>query len=154
MPCDGDDAKVSFPSVRKGWLLCLWGPGVGNEGKDVYETLDEGATWRLRARAPFAVKAVGRLETYGYPTGLAFRSNGRGWMPQLRGAALASGDGGRTWTRVRVTEPEVKLGLSVSFVSDATGFMLINDGVDRSYELERTNEGGSTWHVVHRWPFG
>jgi photosystem II stability/assembly factor-like uncharacterized protein len=151
-PCDGDTARISFVSRTRGWLLCLDGAGAGNQGKAVYETRDGGSSWRLRARAAFGAPAVGRLDSYGYPTDVAFRANGRGWMPQLRGATLTTADGGRTWTPLSVTAPEVKLGLSVSFVSDAAGFILVQNGRHRRYELDRTNDGGRTWHVVHAWP--
>lgn len=151
-PCKGDDAKLSFVDDAHGWLLCLWNAGVGNQGKAVYETRDGGASWQLRARAPFAVKAVGKLDTYGYPTDVVFRHDGRGWMPQVRGATLTSRDGGRTWSQLALTVPEVKMGLSVSFVSDATGFMLVQNGYHRHYELDRTDDGGRAWHVVHEWP--
>jgi photosystem II stability/assembly factor-like uncharacterized protein len=150
-PCRGDDAKVSFVGEAHGWLLCLWAAGVGNQGKAVYETRDGGASWQLRARAPFAVRAVGKLSTYGYPTDVVFRHAGRGWMPQVRGATLTTRDGGHTWSQLGITVPEVKLGLSVSFVSDATGFMLVQNGYHRRYELDRTADGGRTWHVVHTW---
>jgi len=150
-PCKADDAKLSFVDDAHGWLLCLWNAGAGNQGKAVYETRDGGTSWQLRARAPFAVKAVGELDTYGYPTDVSFRNDGRGWMPQVRGATLATRDGGHTWSRLGITEPEVKLGLSVSFVSDATGFLLLQNGERRRYELERTGDGARTWRVVHAW---
>ena len=135
-----------------GWLLCVWNGGVGNKGKDIYETRDGGATWQLRARAPFAVKAVGRLGTYGYPTGLAFGADGHGWIPQECGSLLATRDGGRRWHDLAITEPEVRLALSASLVSAEAGFAVIRDGRRQRYELDRTNDGGRTWHLVHAWP--
>jgi photosystem II stability/assembly factor-like uncharacterized protein len=151
-PCTAETGRISFVSRTHGWLLCLGEAGAGNQGKSVYETQDGGATWRLQARAPFLVKGVGRLDSYGYPTDVVFRPNGHGWMPQLRGATLTTSDGGRTWSPLAVTSPEARLGVAVSFVSDTTGFLLVQDEVKRRWQLERTDDGGQTWRVVHAWP--
>ena len=151
-PCRADIAKVSLVDAGHAWFLCLGGAGAGNQGKAVYETRDGGSSWTLRARTAFGTSAAGKLDSYGYPVDVVFRASGRGWMPQLRGATLTSRDSGRTWTPLPITEPEVKLGLSVSFVSDTTGFLLLQNGERRRFELDRTADGGRTWHVVHAWP--
>ena len=151
-PCDGENARVALVGRSHGWILCLGQGGAGNEGKEVYETRDGGSSWHLRSRAPFGVKAVGRLDTYGYPTNVVFRPDGRGWMPQIRGATLTTRDGGKTWSQLSITQPEARFGLAVSFVSDASGFVLVQDEAQRLYRLVRTDDGGRTWRRVHVWP--
>src|SRR5436190_2102446 len=81
-----------------------------------------------------------------------FGADGHGWIPQERGSLLATRDGGRRWHDLAITEPEVRLALSASLVSAEAGFAVIRDGRRQRYELDRTNDGGRTWHLVHAWP--
>jgi photosystem II stability/assembly factor-like uncharacterized protein len=152
MPCGGEDAKVALATPSRAWLICLSVAGAGNQGKVLYETRNAGKSWQLRARATFGGRSVGNIGLGGYPISIAFRSDGTGWLPEGRGATLVSRDAGRRWSAVRMTTPETRNGISVSFASSSVGFLLIDDYVHRRFDLERTMDGGKTWRLVHRWP--
>jgi len=153
-PCRAaSEALVSQPTPRHGWILCLFVPGAGLQGKILYETRDGGMTWRLRARNAFLGPAVGNLPDGGYPGAIEFLANGRGWISEARWWTITTEDGGRLWSRLRITTDDSRIGSSVSFVSDRSGFILVDENGRRRIELDRTRDGGRTWHVVNTWRY-
>jgi len=66
---------------------------------------------------------------------------------------MTTEDGGRLWSRLRITTDDSRIGSSVSFVSDRVGFILVDETGSRRIELDRTSDGGRTWHVVKAWRY-
>jgi photosystem II stability/assembly factor-like uncharacterized protein len=64
-----------------------------------------------------------------------------------RGSFYATGDGGRTWTSLPISSPEVVEGRSASLLTSKVGYALF------AYRpaLRFTRDGGRTWTVVRRW---
>jgi hypothetical protein len=88
-PCQGEigfGESVSFPAVSSAWLLCTGQGGAGNEAKAVFESADQGRSWRPIAVEAFGKKQVGHgLSGYGYTIGISFLADGRGWMTAASG---------------------------------------------------------------------
>jgi photosystem II stability/assembly factor-like uncharacterized protein len=144
-------AYASFGSVERGWLVCTGQPGTGNQSKAVYETVDGGRRWRRLVNVYFEPRRIrdGGLERYGYPTGISFIRSGRGLLLQDRGVSYLTTDGGRSWTRLRATKPDDRIGKSGWVVSDRIAYLLVQ--AEARHELLRTVDGGGAWTIVHVW---
>jgi len=139
---------VSLASATRGWVVFNSQPGAGQQPKEVWSTRDAGASWRLVNRAsPFA-KVVGRgLGVSGYPRGIEMTAGGAGWLWMARGSFFATRDGGRTWTWLPISSPEIVEGRSASVLSPRIGYALFG----HRPALRFTRDGGRTWSVVRRW---
>jgi len=91
------------------------------------------------------------VSTSGYALGIDFVRGGAGWLWEVRGGAFATTDGGRTWKVLPFSVPDIVEARSMSFLSPRVGFMLLQDGRNRRFALERTGDGGRTWRLVHVW---
>lgn len=133
---------VAAASARHAWLLCLGQPGVGQQNKALYETVD-GRTWR-RLRP--------NLNGSGYGFALAFAPNGFGLLAEDRGGLLVTRDGGNSWRLAGVTSPEVAEPQAIDVFRPAVGIVLVrNDRSRRMLELYRTRRTGPGWDRVHTW---
>ena len=146
--------SVAFVSPQHGWLVCTGQPGAGNQSKAVYETVNGGAWWRRLLNVWFEPGRVhtGGLSRYGYASGISFSAGGRGLLWEGRGSSYLTSDRGRSWRPISVTSPDERVGLSGSFVSDRIAYLLVQDsGARLAFQLERTTDGGRTWHLVRSW---
>ena len=148
-PCGRyDTIEVSLPSATRGWVVCSSQPGAGMQPKGVWSTRDAGASWQLVTRASPWGKRVGRgLSVGGYPAGIAMTAAGRGWLWMSRGSFYATRDGGRTWSTLPISSPEIVEGRSASLLSGTVGYALFR----HRPALRFTSDGGRTWTVVRRW---
>lgn len=140
--------ELDLASATRGWVVCGFQPGAGQQPKEVWATRDAGATWRLVNRAsPFA-KAVGRgLCVCGYSAGIVMTAGGSGWLWMARGSFYATIDGGRSWRSLPIGSPEVVEGRSASLPRSTAGYALFGPRPT----LRFTRDGGRTWSVVRRW---
>lgn len=140
--------EVSLASRTRGWVVCSLQPGAGQQPKEVWSTRDGGRRWQLVNRAPWSGKRVGRgLCTCGYPRGIAMRPDGAGWLWMARGSFYATRDGGRSWTSLPISSPEIVEGRSASLLSGRIGYALFG----HRPALRFTRDDGLTWTVVRRW---
>lgn len=140
--------NVSLASATRGWVVCGYQPGAGQQPKDVWSTRDAGATWRLVSRvSPFARAVGGGLCICGSAAGIAMTAAGEGWLWMTRGHFYGTRDGGRSWTTLPVSAPDVVEGRSATVLSARVGYALF------AYRpaLRFTRDGGRTWRVVRRW---
>ena len=148
-PCGSyDTVQVSLATATRGWVVCSSQPGAGQQPKNVWSTRDAGVTWRLVNRAsPFA-KAVGNgLCVCGYPAGIEMTAGGAGWLWMARGSFYATRHGGRSWTSLPISSPEVVEGRSASLLTSKVGYALFG----HRPALRFTRDSGRTWTVVRRW---
>lgn len=152
-PCPGETVGLSFPEGGngRGWLACSWEAGAGQEPKGVYATLDGGTHWDpmtlVRPDEPKMSLGSG-LSSYGYLAGIAFASNGLGWLIESRGTIYSTTDGGNSWVdHQKFQEPEVAFGTSAWRVDENLGFVLMDR---REIVLERSADGGRTWTRLAR----
>jgi photosystem II stability/assembly factor-like uncharacterized protein len=150
------ESRTAFVSPAHGWLLCLSEPGAGQQPKALFETLNGGRTWALvmdvglihRHSSPRAICVCG------YPHGVSFVAGGFGVLWQSRGVSYRTRDGGKTWSPLPGLEPEIVEAVTGDVVSPDTGFVVVRDGRRLEYLLRRSDDGGRSWSVAHRWPMG
>jgi photosystem II stability/assembly factor-like uncharacterized protein len=140
---------VSLPSQYRGWALCVGVGGVGQQPKAVYETVDRGHTWVLRAWSSITSTGRGGLGAGGYPLGIAFRPSGLGLLWESRGALFVTKDGARTWRNAGITRYDVDFGQSAALPSERVWFVLLQTG--GRFRLVATRDAGAHWRTVHRW---
>jgi photosystem II stability/assembly factor-like uncharacterized protein len=155
---------VDFVAPAYGWLVCVGGPATDMQPKAVFATHDGGATWQLQSDTCVAtangqvIRNVGSLSCVGYFPAMSFLPDGHGWMYAGRGSLSATPDGGRTWAPIaaNVVTYDVNNGISLTLVTDTTGFVLITHpevcpAFGCGPELLSTNDAGRTWTVVSTW---
>jgi photosystem II stability/assembly factor-like uncharacterized protein len=146
---------VSFGDAARGWLLCTGVGGAGNENRAIVQTTNGGQTWTVVAEASIGGHSSSGLTASGYPNGIAFLSDGHGWMSADRSRGIqATTDGGRSW-RVVGTVPNgasTSIG-SLAFLTDTDGFALLANGDQQVSQLIQSRDGGQTWRVVSSWPY-
>jgi photosystem II stability/assembly factor-like uncharacterized protein len=84
-PCDltlgATVAGVSAPTADTVCVLCVSQPGGGRQGKSVLVSSDGGQSWQPQVSVPFLSSGpVGGLGPLGYPTGIFFLADGRGYL--------------------------------------------------------------------------
>lgn len=154
-PCpyslDAQDVALASPS--RGWVLCTGVSGAGQQPKAVLASADGGQTWKATASVGIGASSPappGGLVGYGYAQGLTFLPDGHGWLwENFRGFTYATTDGGHTWRSLDELKAETTAGLSLSFTSDADGYLLEEGGGVR---LLHTSDGGRAWQLRHSWP--
>ena len=140
--------EVSLASATRGWVVCSFQPGAGMQPKEVWSTRDAGASWQIVTRATPWGKRVGRgLSISGYTAGIEMTAGGAGWLWMARGSFYATRDGGRSWTWLPISSPEVVEGRSASLLTSKVGYALFG----HRPALRFTRDGGRTWTVVRRW---
>jgi len=154
-PCRGwtRGASVSFPLPARAWALCTGEGGVGSEEKAVYESRDQGRTWRARAETiVFGHRRFhGGISFYGYPLGISLASDGGGLLWEGRGTLYSTRDGGRHWHQhLRVAEPEADFGISGWSLLGGDGFVLLQ----RLPRIKLVAHMDGRWNVRRRWMLG
>ncbi len=155
-PCRGDfglTIGLSLVSASHGWLVCATQASTGFQGKEVWQTRDGARTWTLRSRVhpigpPKPALQLGNLPAFGYPTGLSFLPDGRGWLWEDRGWLLTSSDGGAHWRKAAITQADEVAATSATLLGDKLGFVLLRGCTVR---LVRTSDGGRSWQLLERW---
>lgn len=135
-PCLADHpypVSSSFPTGGRGWVLCSLKPtGMVEQYKGLYATSDGGKTWlELPEFHPVTGGVVinqGNMPEDGFPAGVSFLANGRGWMwTHGPASSLSSTDnGGRRWKRLwhSPENGQVRL-LSASLINGTGGWVLL-----------------------------
>ena len=156
-PCDLSIVDISFPSDGggRGWLACGGEGGAGNEPKEIYETVDGGATWQVRAQCRPDVDATqgcaSGLGSDGYLTGISFTASGAGWLTEYRGSFYETDDAGASWTsRTGFQRPETAFGSGPWRVDDSLGFVV--EARPFGVVVDRTEDGGDTWSRLATFP--
>jgi photosystem II stability/assembly factor-like uncharacterized protein len=84
----------------------------------------------------------------------SFLPDGHGWLGLSTdvggGGLVATDDGGRTWRHLRTPHEEEDPVVSLSFLDDGDGLILLSASEGES--LWRTADGGEHWVAVQRWP--
>ncbi|HEY4413827.1 MAG TPA: hypothetical protein VGN06_12585 [Gaiellaceae bacterium] len=155
-PCRNDfglTTAISFASVDRGWIVCQTQATSGYQGKEVWQTENGGAHWKLEARThpiapPEPKLQVGNIPGYGYPTGITFLPDGHGWLMQGRGYMLISRDGGHTWRDAAITKPDTIAAQSADLLDDNLGYVVLRGC---TVQLDRTTDGARSWTTVRVW---
>lgn len=151
-PCQGQGALTDLLTQRLAWLMCLGGPGAGNEQKALFRTTDGGRHWQPLARAPMTGQAHGGIPGYGYPQGMSFSPDGFGIIWESRGTLYVTRDGGAHWTaKPKVAQPEVDFGFGGAAFPEGRAFVLLARGGGRPARLLATNNYGRNWHEIIHW---
>ena len=153
---DRDFQAFDFVSSTDGWAVVDAGPnpGLAQHG-GVFRSTDGGRTW---------VEISGRpCSTIGWPVGVSFVSQARGWLGCLgelgagQGAkgVVETSDGGQTWVvRARVNPPGTSLPDrgSISLSDYLDGISMRSSGSGLAWEGRggtlRTLDSGRTWQTV------
>jgi len=96
--------EMDFLDADRGWAILH--PPVGT-ALDVYATVDAGRTWQKRGALASPANVV-IPATFGSSRRLQFIDAQHGVFqpaPGVAGALMTTGDGGRTWQRVDLTQP-------------------------------------------------
>jgi photosystem II stability/assembly factor-like uncharacterized protein len=138
------------------WVVCIGGPGAGNQAKAIYSTADNGQNWRrlIAVALPGIGKtSSGGIASYGYPSGLSFSSDGTGLLWEGRGTTYLTHDGGYRWRPLTsLTKPEANFGSSAAVISSEEAFLLQTGGsASDAMVLYATTDAGSSWVLVHGW---
>ncbi len=146
-------ALVDLVTPRLAWMVCAEEPGAGDQGKAAFRSRDGGRTWRMGAAATENITRGG-IGIGGYPSGIAFSTNGFGIMWESRGQVTITRDGGTTWHAEPFPVSGANAASGAAAFSDGTGFVLIDEPVpsmSRPSRLMKTVDFGRTWRVVRRW---
>lgn len=154
-PCRGwtGGASVTFPRPARAWALCTGEGGVGSEEKAVYESRDQGRTWRARAETiVFGHRRFhGGISFYGYPLGISLASDGSGLLWEGRGTLYSTQDGGRHWHQhLRVSTPEADFGIAGWSLLGGDAFVLLQ----RMPTIKLVAHIDRRWSVRRRWTLG
>jgi photosystem II stability/assembly factor-like uncharacterized protein len=121
-------------------------PAGSEEYKDVDWSSNGGRTWRHQ-KGPTGYWAMDAQ----------LLADGRhGWIAAGGGVGvlLATSDAGRHWKQLLIPTSkadEVDV-TGVWFTSPLSGSILLrHDGGRYAYSLDRTSDGGRSWHVLQRW---
>lgn len=152
VPCShsGWPGAVALVTAR-GWLVCVGEPGAGEQGKEIWSTVDGGGTWRLHARVGLSGPhtTVGDFPVTGYPLGAAAAGD-QLWVWEERGGLEESRDG-TLWRVDPVTVPETREAVSVSLVTRRLAFAIVGAPAGDPGTLVRTTDGGRTWTTISHW---
>jgi ELWxxDGT repeat protein len=100
----------------------------------VYRSVDLGETWELVSSNP------------GHHQRMHFISSTIGYLTDLFGTVEKSLDGGKTWSKIFISDPEASdVFTDIFFVNEKVGY----SGGDY---LRKTTDGGLTWKKID-WPF-
>lgn len=137
------------PASNVYWVLLASDPALGQMGKTLYKTEDNGKSWVFVNDVSQAVD--------GYVTGVSFRDDKNGWIAATQhGTAMLplyrTEDGGKSWSVQKIDIPEgYKYGNVYPPVFDekdpAQGTLKIDfmsDSNKKTVEFKTTN-GGETW---------
>jgi 6-phosphogluconolactonase (cycloisomerase 2 family)/photosystem II stability/assembly factor-like uncharacterized protein len=143
-PCpDAENLGVAMASAEDLLIACGFNAGAGGESKRVFASSDGGKTWRKRAQVGFRRdERESGLEGVGYIDGLSFSPSGAGILFSDY-SPLMTGNRGRDWTALDLPDGNA---FSGQMFSRSTGVLL-----DRQH-LIKTEDGGRTWALVHRFP--
>jgi DNA-binding beta-propeller fold protein YncE/photosystem II stability/assembly factor-like uncharacterized protein len=140
-PCpDAENVGVAMASSEDVLVACGYNAAVGTEAKKVFASSDGGKTWHKRAQvASRRGERRSGLSPIDYIYSLSFSSSGAGIL--FSDSPYLSGDRGRDWTAVDLPDGDTSSG---QMFSASTGILL-----DRQH-LIKTDDGGRTWALVHR----
>ncbi len=141
-----DLTAVSFPDPAHGWAV--------GTGGTIVATADGGRSWSPEAACAktVACTATSADRVSADLTGVSFADPAHGWAVGAGGTIVATGDGGRSWSRQLACEPQASnaactdaLALdvdlnAVSFTDTANGW-----AVGRSGLILFTTDGGTRW---------
>ena len=154
-PCRGwtGGATVSFPRPARAWALCTSEGGAGSEEKAVYESRDQGRSWRVRAETiVFGHRRFrGGISFYGYPLAISVASDGSGLLWESRGTLYSTRDGGGHWHQhLRVAEPDADFGIAGWSLLGGDAFVLLQ----RMPTIKLVAHIDGRWSVRRRWTLG
>jgi photosystem II stability/assembly factor-like uncharacterized protein len=140
---------VQFVTPTRGFALCTFMYGVGNQDKVLLRTDDAGRTWRFIAgghQTEHSYVTRGDLSAGGYASHVSMLPDGHGWMPEQIAGLLATFDGGRHWNQIQ------------SPLSDAFDAHLFPNGNGWAYgangqgfwSIYGTSDRGQHWQLIHR----
>jgi sugar lactone lactonase YvrE/photosystem II stability/assembly factor-like uncharacterized protein len=142
-PCPGaENIQVAMGSADDVLIACGFNAAVGGEAKQVFASSDGGRSWHKRAELGFKDdERESGLGYVGYIYALSFSPSGAGVL--FSDYPFLTVDRGRDWTDLDLPDGNA---FSGQMFSDTTGVLL--DG----QHLIRTEDGGRTWSLVHRFP--
>ncbi len=149
--------SLSFSTPTHGFALCVGEATAGSQDKAILTTTDGGKTWKRVAEASFGGSPAKGISLSGYPDGIFFLPDGRGWLWQQRGNLLTTADGGTTWQESNLTQPGFDIeARSVWFLTDTAGFVLLTGDSGSNpfqpvFRLVYTQDGGQSWTTMHTW---
>ncbi|MFK7695152.1 WD40/YVTN/BNR-like repeat-containing protein [Paenibacillus sp. HJGM_3] len=145
-----EENVFSSTASNSRWLLLTSEPALGQMGKTLYKSENNGKSWLF-------VNDVSQIVD-GYVTGVAFRDDRNGWISATYHGVtpvplIRTKDGGKSWSKQEIAIPsgyhygnvyppvfketDVKLGtLKIEFVSDT----------DKKTVEFQTTDGGETWN--------
>ena len=88
--------------------------------------------------------------------GVHFLTDGHGWMALGRSPLLVTTDGGVKWSPVAVdvADGDVNSMGTPAFVDDRHGMSLVTRPDGQFTGAYTSADGGHTWTLRHKWPFG
>ncbi len=139
-----------------GLVLCVREPGGPLQPKEIFQTTDDGATWRLQSSVGdpvrFGSDGVETLGIEGSSGRLGLAADGTAWMTYVRMSPQRSVDGGVTWAPLGLGDPDTNIVVADWCLERQRGFALLWNGDAQAIALESTTDGGRSWAVVTRWP--
>jgi RNA polymerase sigma factor (sigma-70 family) len=146
-----------FINEQEGWLEIGTGAATGNEGVDIYRTMDGGKIWAKLSSTDFQTgKAPGHLPWEGVKSGISFLNAETGFETGSAGGApnvfwfYVTHDGGATWQQQNLTwprglvDPSASLSPPLFFGEDGLLPILINDATHHTLVLYISHDGGAT----------
>jgi photosystem II stability/assembly factor-like uncharacterized protein len=133
---DPRQRAVSRVSATVGFAACASQPSAGQQLKRLYVTRDGGRTWKLRANDH-------QVPSSGYLASIAFADDRKGLMTTNRGGLLATGDGGRSWRMLLLTDDVTDVVAVQRLGRGALVVSLLNGAILRS------SDAGKHWTGVY-----
>lgn len=137
-------SDIFFSSESEGWLAGQTSDSIYHTAGRIYHTKDGGKTWEVLSIS----------EQQPQVNSIYFTSEEIGWAAGrietpdrlvTRGLLLHTKDGGRTWTPIQGISDDPFYD-RVYFANAQYGWLVARDNI------YRTDDGGSTWHIVLKLP--
>jgi photosystem II stability/assembly factor-like uncharacterized protein len=125
---------LDFVNDSVGWISMYTRPIDGYGGNGLFKTVDGGKSWAICSEGKY-------LELEYASEDMVIVSTSEAYTHLLK-----STDGGNTWEDI--TRSEHDWGESISFIGPDTGISTRSDGSSSGTILNRTFDGGKSWHYT------